>query len=412
MHAEAALVEPQRIDIGHQVAAIAVGRDQFDDAGVLIQRRVRIVGPPAHRLVGDSQFEEDLVEEIIGEQQRVDGPQEVAGFRALNDPMVVGRRQRDHLADAELGDALLTRALELRRQFHRAHTDDGALARHEAWHRMHGPDGPGVGQRDGHAREILGGEFAVASAAHDVLVGGHELGESHGFATLDGGDHQGPLAVFARKVDRQTEVGVFGRDRVRLTVDLGEVTVHVGKLLDRLNDRVPEQVGERDLAAAGALEMVVGNDPVVDHQLRRDGPDAGGGGDLQRDVHVFDDRGGGAPQYLRLVAGARRDWARRDWAGRNWRCRNWRCRDWGRSNWGRSNWGGGRSGSRRGGWRGRDRCGRCSAGGLAVTGGGCRGGGIGREVDEEVVPTRVDRRGVLPELAVHLLDQPLVLAEW
>jgi hypothetical protein len=32
-------------------------------------------------------------------------------------------------------------------------------------------------------------------------------------------------------------------------------------------------------------------------------------------------------------------------------------------------------------------------------------------VDQELMPTRIHRGGVVAELAVHLLDQPLVLAE-
>ncbi|EKF22839.1 2-oxoglutarate dehydrogenase E1 component domain protein [Mycolicibacterium hassiacum DSM 44199] len=37
---------------------------------------------------------------------------------------------------------------------------------------------------------------------------------------------------------------------------------------------------------------------------------------------------------------------------------------------------------------------------------------LGRVVGEELMPTRIYRGGVLAELAIHLLDQPLVLPEW
>ena len=89
--AEAGLVQPQRVDVGHQVAAVAVGRDQLDDAAVLVLDRVGVVGAPAHRLVRDAELAEDLVEEVVVEQQLVDGAQEVAGLRALDDAVVVGR---------------------------------------------------------------------------------------------------------------------------------------------------------------------------------------------------------------------------------------------------------------------------------------------------------------------------------
>ena len=88
------------------------------------------------------------------------------------------------------GDALLAGALELRRVFHRAGADDRALAGHQPRHRVHGADGAGVGQRDRHAGEVLGGELAVAGAPHDVLVGGDELAELHCLATLDGRDDE------------------------------------------------------------------------------------------------------------------------------------------------------------------------------------------------------------------------------
>ena len=396
MHAESALVQTQRVDIGHQVAAIAIRRDQLDDASVLVQGRVRVVGAPTHRLVGDPEFKEDVVEEVVGEQQFVDGPEEVAGLRALDDPVVVGRCQRDNLADAEFGDALLAGALELRRQFHRADANDGALACHQSRHRVHGADGPRVGQRDGDAGEILGGELAVSGATHDVLVGRDELTESHCLATLDGGDDQGAFPVFAGQVDRQAQICVPRGDRVGLAVDLGEVAVHVGELLDCLDDRVPEQVGKGDLAAAGALEMVVGDDPVIDHQFRRDRPNAGGGRDLQRDVHVLHYGGRGPAQHLRVGAGGFRRYSGRG-NSRGDGGSGGRHGDGGSG--GRLG-GGGRGGG--GGGRGRLRvtvCGRVAGGVWAVSG-------------EELVPTLVDGGGVFAEFAVHLLDQPLVLAEW
>ena len=60
------LVQSQRVDVGHQVAAVAVGRDQLDDPGVLVVDRIRVVGAPAHRLIGDAELAEDLVEEVVG----------------------------------------------------------------------------------------------------------------------------------------------------------------------------------------------------------------------------------------------------------------------------------------------------------------------------------------------------------
>ena len=125
-------------------------------------------------------------------------------------------------------------------------------------------------------------------------------------AVLDARHDQLAVAVLALQVDREPEVDVLGGDRVRLAVHFGEVPVHVRELLDRLHQRVADQVRERDLAAAGALEVVVDDDPVVDHQLGRDGPHAGRGRHFQRSRHVLDHCGRRPAQYLNLGALRRR----------------------------------------------------------------------------------------------------------
>ena len=251
----------------------------------------------------------------------MDRAQEIPGLRALDDAVVVGRGQGDQLADAQLGDALLAGALELCRVFHRAHGDDGALAGHQPRHRVHGADGSGVGQRNRHAGKVFGGQLAVARAPDDVFVGGDEFCESQFLATLDAGHHQGALAVFARQVDRQAEIGVSRRDRAGLAVDLGVVPVHVRELLDGLHQRITQQVGERDLAAASSLELVVDHDPVVDQQLGRNGPHTGRRRHVQRRGHVLDDGRGGTTQHLHLVTFGRR-------GSGGFRCSWGRCRSW------------------------------------------------------------------------------------
>ena len=274
--AEPGVVQTQWIDIGHHVAAVAVGRDQLHDARVLVDDRVRVVGAPAHRQIRDAQLAEDLVPEVVREQHLVDGAQEVAGFRTLDDAVVIGGRQRDQLADTQFGDPFLAGALELGGVFHRADAENGALAGHQPRHRVHSADGAGVGQRNRHARKVFGGQLAVAGPAHDVFVGGDEFCESHGLAAPDAGHHQGAFAVLALQVDRQAEIGVRGCDGRGLAVDLGVVPVQVRELLDRLDHCEAQQVSEGDLPAAGALELVVDDGPVVDQQLGRNGPHTGG----------------------------------------------------------------------------------------------------------------------------------------
>ena len=270
---------------------------------------------------------------------------------------------------------------------------------------------PGLVSEIGDAREVLGGQLAVAGAPHDVLVGGDELAETHCLATLDGGDDELALAVLALQVDGQAQVGVRRRDHVRLAVHLGEVPVHVREVLDGLHDRVAQQVGEADLAAAGALEVVVDDDAVVDHQLGRDGPHAGGRRHVQRGVHVLHDGGGGAAKHRDLVASAGGA-ARRAGLGGLGLGGLLRGLGLGAAALARRGLAG--CGLRRAAavWRARRLAG-AAVRPLPVAVDARRVvGGLGGVVDEELVPTRIDRRGILAELAVHLLDQPLVLSEW
>ena len=127
-----ALLVLQRVGVGHEVAAHPVGVDELLHPGGLVDLVVvgdGDVAHPADRLVGHPQRVEDpVVEAVLAEQLAVHDPQEVAGLRALDDPVVVGRRQRHDLADGEPGEGLLGGALVLGRVLHRADADDRALA--------------------------------------------------------------------------------------------------------------------------------------------------------------------------------------------------------------------------------------------------------------------------------------------
>ena len=196
----AALPVLQRVGVGHHVAAHPVGVDQLEDPGLLadvvVVRRRDVLGP-ADRLVGDAQRAEDLVvEALLAEQQRVHAAQEVAGLGALDDPVVVGRGERHHLADRVAGERLLGGALPLRRVLHRADADDRALALHQPRHRVVGADGAGVGQRDRGALEVLDGELVVAGLADDVFVRRPEGREVH---RLGGLDRRAPAAAGCRR---------------------------------------------------------------------------------------------------------------------------------------------------------------------------------------------------------------------
>ena len=179
----------ERVGVGHQVAAHAERVDQLEDARLLVHLVVvadRDVLGPADRLVGDLERAEDVVvEAVLAEQQAVDALEELAGLGALDDAVVVRRRQRHHLGDRHLRQRVLGGALELRRVLHRADADDDALALHQTGDRVVGADAAGVGQADGGALEVGDLELVVAGLADHRLVGRPELREAHRLGGLD-----------------------------------------------------------------------------------------------------------------------------------------------------------------------------------------------------------------------------------
>ena len=236
----------------------------------------------------------------------MDALEELTRLRALDDPVVVGRRQRHHPADGVAADGVLGGALVLRRVLHGADADDRALAAHQARHGVVGADRARVGEGERRPGEVLDGELGVARLAHDVLVAGPERGEVHRLGALDVGHEELAGAVLLLHVDREPEVDVGRGDLGGLAVDHVEADVHLRHRLEGLDQRVADQVGERHLAAAGAGQVVVDDDPVVPEQLDRDRPDRGRGGDGQGVVHVGDGAGGRAAEHgvRRLVARA------------------------------------------------------------------------------------------------------------
>ena len=365
----------QRVDVGHQVPAHTVGVDQFLHAcglgDLIVVAQGDVVGP-ADRLVGDAQRTEDVdVEVLFAEQQLVDAPQELAALGALDDPVVVGRGQREDLADPLPDDVLLGGALELGRVLHRADPDDDPLAWHQPRHRVDRADRAGVGQARGGAGEIVDPEFAGASPVDEVLVGVPERGEVHVLRVLDARDEQLPGAVALLHVDRDAEPDAFVLDHGGLAVDLGVGHVHARHGLHGLDHGVADQVGEADLPLALAAQVVVDHHAVVDQQLRGDGPDAGGRRDAEAGLHVRDDARRGAAQHGGLL-----------------RLHLWRRR-----------LGGDRLGF--------GRPGLCDL--RLQRRGACRIGGD--VIGEEVPPGGVDGVPILQVLLVEFVDEPFIRAE-
>jgi hypothetical protein len=99
--------------------------------------------PSGSARTGCAGREDALVEAALTDEQLVHDLQELARARTLDDAVVVRAGERDRLADAELDEGLLARALELGGVLEGAGADDAALALHEARHRVHGADAAG-----------------------------------------------------------------------------------------------------------------------------------------------------------------------------------------------------------------------------------------------------------------------------
>ena len=104
--------------------------------------------------------------------------EELAALRALDDAVVVGARERDDLADADLGERLRVGAFVLGRVGDRADADDHALAGHEARHRVQRADRARVRERHRRAREVVDRQLVRARPADEVLVRGVEARRS------------------------------------------------------------------------------------------------------------------------------------------------------------------------------------------------------------------------------------------
>ncbi len=352
---------------------------------------------PAHRLVGDVEGLEHLgVEPVLaGEALRHVGEEE-ARLRPLDDAVVVGGGEGHGLADAELGHRTGVGGLEARRVGEGSDPDDDPLSRHQPRHRLDRPERAGVGE--GHRRpvEVVGGDAVGVDLAHQLLVGGHESPEVQRVGVGDARDEQGAAAVRLLHVDGQTEAHVAVRHHAGrpLAVGIGhERGVEGGHRTQPLDHRVADEVGEADLGAGGAEQLVVDDGAVDLEELGRHDPDARGGGDARATPPCWPPPGRRRPAAAAPGRDRRRRPAGRDrpsvqgWSRRapvtGVRARRAPERRELRAAVGRR---------RRAGWQ--RQAGRCR-------------GRAGRTVVGEEFAPRVGHRGRVGEIAlVHVLDQP------
>ena len=127
----------------------------------------------------------------------------VAGLRALDDAVIVGRGERERLRHRVADEGLLGGALPLGGVFHGADADDAALALHEPRHGVLRAERARIRQADRGAGEIVYGQGSCAGTAYDV-----ESGEVAAVATAP---------AMARVWDRRhgPSLGRAGRQRLQ-----------------------------------------------------------------------------------------------------------------------------------------------------------------------------------------------------
>ena len=164
----------QRVGVGDEVAADAISVDQLNHRRFLCHIRIHrpvtlgrdvLIGLPLNGQIRDPQIAKHaVVEAFISLQQLLHGGEKRAGFRALDDAMVVSAADHQHLAQPEHVADLLAGGSEFGRIVDGAGRDDCPLAGHQARNGAERADGAGVGQGNGGAFEIGDLELIVASA--------------------------------------------------------------------------------------------------------------------------------------------------------------------------------------------------------------------------------------------------------
>ncbi len=305
----------QRVQVGDQMAAHAVGVDHLHDPRFLgdlgVPRGVHAgqgrlaIGLPAHRHVRHAQVVEYLfVESVLAVEQGLHPAQEHAGFRALYDAVVVGAGERHHLADAQHGARFIGGAQVFGRVIDGARGDDGALAHHQARTARHRADGARIGEGNRRALEIGRREFGPPGARHQVVERSHVLLEIQRARVLDIGHHEAARAILARHIDRDPEVDLGPHHAEGLSVFFGVSVIEPGDLFQGFHYRPADEVRVGYLAAAHQRAVLIDDAAIFVHHLDGDGALRGGERNGHTGRHVFRDSSCGAAQGLQFLAAA------------------------------------------------------------------------------------------------------------
>ena len=113
---------------------------------------------------------------------------------------------------------------------------------------------------------VLGRKFALLRSSDDALVGVNKLCEGQGIGIVDHRNNQTAFATVL-DIDRQAKSHVCQFFNCGFTIlkNISDIQLrHLGK---RLNDGVPNEMREGDLAANSALQVRVHNRAVLNQDL-------------------------------------------------------------------------------------------------------------------------------------------------
>ena len=210
--------------------------------------------------------------------------------------MVVGAGHRHHLGYAELAQPAFRDGGELRWISDRTGGDDRALTLHQPGHRRHGPDATRIGEHDGGATQVIGGQLSRAGFRDQRFVLIAERRKIQPVRIANHRHQQHPAAVLPLHVDRQPQVDAAGHPSGR-AVDPLECHRHRRNVLHRVHDRKSDQVRVRNLLRPPrGLDRLIELPPSLVEQVDPHRAKAGRGGHLTALLHVLDQGRGGAPQ--------------------------------------------------------------------------------------------------------------------
>ena len=295
-------------DLGHRegdrVKQLVIGDTRGRDGGGREHRECRLgAGCARGGRHHDAEARGDgAVEVTVTLQEHLDLAQEGAALGPLDDPVVVGARDRHHLADAEVCNRCRVDMLEARRQRDRARCDDRSLADHQARHRGDRPEAARVCEAHRRALELVRGDLADPRPRDQILECGVKAREPKGFGALDDRHEERTAAVLAFDIDGDPEVDPGRDDLVRPLGDTLEGRAHDGERLDGLDDRPRDEVGVGELlASASSGEGGVERAPALVEHADVHRPECRRGGDLAALIHVRGECGGGPLEEHRAL---------------------------------------------------------------------------------------------------------------